>query len=131
MPDPFLFDDSTSRFSRRVANYVRYRPGYPGAVPELLAREVPLTPDSHIADIGSGTGLLSRAFLDAGFSVTGVEPNADMRGAGDYELADRSRFRSVAGTAEATTLPSSSFDLITAGQAFHWFDPVPTRAEWV
>ena len=131
MPEPFLFEDSAARFSRRVANYVRYRPGYPAAVAQLLAREAPLTEDSHVADIGSGTGLLSRTFLDASFAVTGVEPNQDMREAGDRELAIYPRFRSVEGTADSTTLPSHSFDLITAGQAFHWFDPQPTRAEWV
>lgn len=131
MSEQFLFRDSTSRFSRRVADYARYRPGYPPGLVELLVREVTLTKESLIADIGSGTGLLSRVFLEAGYSVVGVEPNGDMRAAGDEQLAAYPAFRSVEGSADATTLPDGSCDLIAAGQAFHWFDPLPTRAEWV
>jgi SAM-dependent methyltransferase len=96
----------------------------------LLAQESGLDEASEIADIGSGTGLLSRAFLDAEFKVTGVEPNREMREAGDMLLAGYSRFRSVDGRAEATTLADQSVDLIIAGQAFHWFDPKETRREW-
>ena len=113
----------TSRFSSRVEKYKRFRPGYPPALIDFLARECGLTAASRIADIGSGTGLLSRAFLAAGFSVVGIEPNREMREAGESGALDA--------TAEATTLPDRSIDLIVAGQAFHWFDPAPTRAEWV
>jgi SAM-dependent methyltransferase len=122
--------DSTTRFSDRVSNYVRFRPGYPAAVAELLCRECGLTEASRIADIGSGTGLLSRVFLDAGLDVTGVEPNREMREASDAFLAGYPRFRSVDGRAEHTTLAGESVDLITAGQAFHWFDVEKTRREW-
>ena len=123
--------DSTKRFSSRVANYVRFRPGYPAAIVELLRREYELADASEVADIGSGTGLLSRDFLDAGLAVTGVEPNREMREAGDALLTGYARFRSVDGTAEATTLGDSSVDLITAAQAFHWFDVDATRREWL
>ena len=97
---------------------------------EFIALECGLSPGSVIADIGSGTGLLSRAFLDAGFEVVGVEPNRDMREAGDSLLSGSAGFRSVDGTAEATTLPDGSTDLAVAGQAFHWFDVEATRREW-
>ena len=123
--------DSTKRFSSRVANYVRFRPGYPAAIVELLRREYELADASEVADIGSGTGLLSRDFLDAGLAGTGVEPNREMREAGDALLTGYARFRSVDGTAEATTLGDSSVDLITAAQAFHWFDVDATRREWL
>jgi len=123
--------DSTKRFSSRVANYVRFRPGYPAAIVELLRREYELADASEVADIGSGTGLLSRDFLDAGLAVTGVEPNREMREAGDALLTGYARFRSVDGTAEASTLGDSSVDLITAAQAFHWFDVDATRREWL
>ncbi len=123
--------DSTRRFSSRVDNYVRFRPGYPPGTVELLGREYGLAEGSEIADIGSGTGLLSRIFLDAGLAVTGVEPNREMRDAGDVLLGGYGRFRSVEGTAEATTLADSSVDLITAAQAFHWFDVEATRREWL
>lgn len=125
-----MTQDSTERFSRRVGNYVRFRPGYPAEIVGLLRREYGLSETSQIADIGSGTGLLSRAFLDAGLSVTGVEPNREMRLAGDLLLAGYPLFRSIDGRAEATTLPGGSIDLITAAQAFHWFDVETTRREW-
>lgn len=130
-PKEFPFADATTRFSNRVANYVRFRPGYPPAVAQLLAGEAALTSDSLIADIGSGTGLLSRTFLDAGYTVIGIEPNREMREAGDTLLAEYPRFQSRDGQAEVTTLPGHSVDLAVAGQAFHWFDVPKARAEWV
>jgi ubiquinone/menaquinone biosynthesis C-methylase UbiE len=114
--------DSTQRFSSRVDNYVKYRPTYPEAIIDLLKTECGLTPDSIVADIGSGTGLLSRLFLKNGNRVYGVEPNREMREAGERLLRDYAHFTSVAATAEATTLVDRSVDFVTAGQAFHWFD---------
>jgi SAM-dependent methyltransferase len=114
--------DPTRRFSTRVAEYVRYRPRYPAAVLETLIAEAGLTPDSVVADIGSGTGFSAEMFLAHGNRVYGVEPNAEMRQAGEEVLSAWPRFVSVAGTAEATTLADASVDLVTAGQAFHWFD---------
>src|SRR5258708_38991503 len=113
-------EDGKKRFSQRVASYLRFRPGYPAGVVELLAREGGLTRESVIADIGSGTGLLSTAFLEVGFYVNGVEPNREMRQAGDGLLAGYPRFRSFDGRGEATTLPDPSHDLILAGQALPW-----------
>lgn len=120
---------SVDRFSRRVENYVRYRPGYPTAIVDLLKRECGLDSDSVIADIGSGTGKLSEIFLNNGNVVIGVEPGAEMRAAAESILAGYSNFRSVLGTAEATTLADSSVDIAVAGQAFHWFDPVRSKVE--
>ncbi|HET7092439.1 MAG TPA: class I SAM-dependent methyltransferase [Thermomicrobiales bacterium] len=123
--------DSTRRFSNRVDDYVRYRPSYPPAIVDLLAAECGLTPEWAIADIGSGPGNLTRLFLDHGNAVVGVEPNREMRQAGERLLAGYSRFTSVDGTAEATGLPPASVDLVAAGQAFHWFDAAPARREFV
>ena len=122
--------DPTKRFSARVADYVRYRPTYPVAVVEWLAAECGLAASSRIADIGSGTGILSRLFLAFGCSVLGVEPNADMRAAAERHLAGEARFCSVDGRAEATTLVDGSVDLVAAGQSFHWFDGAAARAEF-
>ncbi|MFL5803507.1 MAG: class I SAM-dependent methyltransferase [Roseiflexaceae bacterium] len=122
--------DSTRRFSSRVENYVRYRPGYPPEVIELLTARCGLTPDSLVADIGSGTGLLARLFLAHGCRVLGVEPNGEMRAAGERLLSGFPNFTSVEGTAEATTLPAQSVDFVTAGQAFHWFDRALARTEF-
>jgi len=130
-PKEFLASDATTRFSSRVQDYVRFRPGYPSGLVNLLANEAALMPDSLVADIGAGTGLLSRTFLDAGYSVVGVEPNREMREAGAALLAGYPRFRSVDGRAEAIPLPDHSVDLAVAGQAFHWFDVPRARTEWV
>jgi SAM-dependent methyltransferase len=120
----------TARFGNRVADYVATRPGYPTAVLEILRDEAGLTPVSVVADIGSGTGLSSEMFLRNGNTVFGVEPNAEMRAAGEQLLAGYPNFHSVVGTAEATTLPDASIDLIVAGQAFHWFDPARAGIEF-
>ena len=122
--------DSKSRFTNRVDAYVAARPGYPLALLEWMRQELGLVPEHVIADIGSGTGLLSRLLLDNGNVVIGVEPNDAMRIAGDRYLGDYRNFRSVAGSAEATTLPECSVDFITAGQALHWFDPPTARLEF-
>lgn len=121
---------STERFSTRAENYARYRPGYPPAIIDLLRAECQLTPASIVADIGSGTGLLVKLFLSNGNRVFGVEPNRAMRRAGEYFLKDYPNFTSIAATAEATTLTDGSIDFVTAGQAFHWFNPNAARIEF-
>jgi len=119
----------TERFSSRVANYVRYRPSYPPAALELLQRRCGLGPGAVVADIGSGTGILTQLLLESGAEVIGVEPNDGMRAAAEDALAGTPRFRSVKGSAEASTLVSGSIDLLVAGQAFHWFDVAGARRE--
>jgi len=122
--------DPTRRFSSRVADYIRYRPSYPPELVTWLARQCGLTEQSVVADVGSGTGFLSVLLLRFGCRVIGIEPNPDMRQAGERLLADEPRFRSVAGRAEATGLPDLSVDLVAAGQAFHWFDRSAAHAEF-
>ncbi len=122
--------DSVSRFSNRVSDYVRFRPSYPRQILDLLARDCSLSPASIVADIGSGTGILTRLFLDYGNTVYAVEPNAAMRAAAEETLAANPRFHSIDGRAESTTLPNHRASLAAAGQAFHWFDPPRARAEF-
>ena len=110
----------TERFSSRVQNYVRFRPSYPKEVIDVLRSECGLKADSVVADIASGTGLFTRLLLENGNRVFGVEPNRDMRQAGEHFLSGFPNFTSVNATAEATTLPSQSLDLITCAQAAHW-----------
>jgi SAM-dependent methyltransferase len=114
--------DPTQRFSSRVTNYVKYRPSYPTAIIDLLTTACGLSAESIVADAGSGTGLLAELFLKAGHRVFGIEPNREMREAGEQLLRGYDRFVSIDTTAEATTLPDHSVDFVTAGQAFHWFD---------
>ena len=125
-----VFTDAKQRFSNRVADYVRYRPGYPAVVLALLRSECGLRPEHAIADVGSGTGLLSELFLKNGNCVFGVEPNLEMRQAGEEYLQSYPGFTSVNGSAESTTLANSSVDFVTAGQAFHWFTPGSARREF-
>ncbi len=121
--------DSTTRFTDRVDDYVRYRPGYPPEVVRALEEHGALPTGGTVVDLGSGTGLLARVFLEAGRAVIGVEPNGAMRAAGERELAAFPRFTSRDGTAERTGLPDRCADLVSAGQAFHWFDPEEARTE--
>ena len=122
--------NATSRFSGRVENYIRYRPSYPPEVLNALQTECGLRSAHVIADIASGTGIWTRLLLKRGNPVFGVEPNAEMREAGERLLAEFPDFTSVAGTAEATTLADQSVDFVTAAQAAHWFDRARSRQEF-
>jgi SAM-dependent methyltransferase len=122
--------NTVERFSNRVANYVKYRPTYPPEVLRFLQNELKLQIGSVIADIGSGTGISTKIFLENGNPVYGVEPNAAMRAAAEDFLKDFSNFKSIDGTSENTTLPDASVDFVTAAQAFHWFEPERTRTEF-
>lgn len=120
----------TERFSQRVENYVKYRPGYPPGLLDGLRRHCGLLPEWVVADIGCGTGFLAELFLKNGNRVFGIEPNPEMRTAGETFLKHYDAFTSVAAAAESTTLDSASVDLIVAGQSFHWFDRARTRNEF-
>jgi SAM-dependent methyltransferase len=123
--------NATSRFSDRVENYVRYRPGYPPEALRALEAECGLVQNAEVADIASGTGIWTRMLLENGNRVFGVEPNTEMREAGERLLAGFSNFTIVAGCAEATTLPDHSVDFVTAAQAAHWFDRAGARREFL
>ena len=125
-----MIPNPTERFTGRVESYRRYRPGYPAEVVETLRRECGLGDDAQVADIAAGTGLLTEVLLAAGFGVTAIEPNEEMRAACVALEAQYPQLRCVAGTAEATGLPDASVDLITVAQAMHWFDLARTRAEF-
>lgn len=116
------------RFTGRAGAYVQGRPGYPAAVLELLTQET-RRKNPRLADIGSGTGILSRAMLERGWTVYGVEPNDDMRREAEFSLKDFSSFHSIPGTAEHTLLPSGTVDMVAAAQAFHWFDAAAFKRE--
>jgi SAM-dependent methyltransferase len=123
--------NATSRFSDRVENYILYRPGYPLEALEALRTECGLAPEHIVADIASGTGIWTRTLLENGNAVFGIEPNPEMREAGERLLAAFPKFASVAGTAESTRLADQSVDFVTAAQAAHWFDRTPSRREFV
>ncbi|MGF6756203.1 class I SAM-dependent methyltransferase [Paraburkholderia sp. GAS42] len=125
-----MSQDSTQRFTSRVADYVKYRPSYPQDVLTFLHTTCGLVRGAKVADIGAGTGISAKLFLDAGHPVVAVEPNEAMRNAAVAWLSGFDGFTSAAGTAEATTLDDASVDLVIAAQAFHWFDPATARREF-
>jgi SAM-dependent methyltransferase len=124
-------NNAVARFSDRVSDYVKYRPGYPSQVVDYLRDRCGLNSKSVIADIGSGPGNLARLFVELGCEVFAVEPNAPMREAGEQLLGSSPGYQSIDGTAEGTRLPSHAIDLITVGQAFHWFDWPRAKSEFV
>lgn len=123
-------NDSVGRFTNRVDSYARYRPRYPQGAVDWLVAQGALRPGQAIADVGAGTGILSELLLNNGYTVYAVEPNAAMRTVAEAALSASPRFHSIDGTAEATTLPAASVDVVTAAQAFHWFNPPAARAEF-
>ncbi len=122
--------DPAARFSNRVSDYVRFRPRYPESLIDVLRDRCGLKPGHVVADVGSGTGFLAELFLHHGNTVFAVEPNAPMREAAESLYGTAPGFHSVAGSAEATGLAEASVDLVTAGQAFHWFDADAARREF-
>ena len=120
----------TERFTSRAEHYAKHRPTYPRQLIEVLAQEAGLAPGSAIADIGSGTGILTQLFLESGYGVFAVEPNEAMRRQAERGLSDWATFHSVVGAAEATTLAAGSVDGVVAAQAFHWFDGPRAAAEF-
>ena len=127
---PMTDSNPKGRFTSRAEMYRKYRPGYPEAAIHYLIQTLGMNAGSVIVDVGSGTGLSAEPFLKRGFAVKGVEPNAEMRRAGEDHLKQYARFTSVEGSAEETTLPSQSVDFVVAATAYHWFDPEPTRREF-
>ena len=119
---------SSDRFLGRVDHYAKHRPSYPAAALDLLAARCGLKAGATVIDLGSGTGILSRLLLERGARVYGIEPNAQMRRYADEALGG-GEFHSEEGTAEETRMPAAFFDLLVAGQSFHWFHPERTRAE--
>lgn len=123
--------DVTKRFSNRADHYAKYRPSYPAALFDFLFGENIIRPQDAVGDIGSGTGIFSKLLLERGATVYGVEPNGPMRASAEAQLAGFPNFISVDGRAEATQLPDQCLDAVVCAQAFHWFDPVATRQEFM
>ncbi len=123
-------ENTLHRFSNRVDNYIKYRPHYPDQIIKFLTDQGFLSNQSVVADIGSGTGILSELFLKNANKVFAVEPNKEMREGAEKVFANNKNFISVDATAETTTLPDKNIDIIIAGQAFHWFDQEKSKIEF-
>lgn len=112
-------EDPTRRFTERAEGYARYRPGYPEGFIDSCVTRVP--PPAAVADIGSGTGILSRPFLERGYPVWAVEPNDAMRRRAETDLSGEENFHSVRGRGESTNLDDHTCRLVCCAQSFHWF----------
>ncbi|MEP6673580.1 MAG: methyltransferase domain-containing protein [Ferruginibacter sp.] len=125
-----MSENSTTRFSNRVEDYVKYRPAYPPEIVDFLQNKYQLSSEKLIADIGAGTGISAALFLKRGYQVIAVEPNGEMREKSLELLGSYKNFKAINGTAENSGLENASVDVIIAGQAFHWFDVIKTKAEF-
>lgn len=121
--------DNTEKFTGKADGYDKFRPSYPKELYAFMTRTFGLDRRSRIADIGAGTGKFARPLIEAGMNVTCVEPNRDMLGVLSSRFGMYPNFAYVCAAAEHTTLPPASVDLITAAQAFHWFDRTAFKAE--
>jgi SAM-dependent methyltransferase len=121
---------ASDRFCGRVDAYQKYRPDYPASVVAEIRQRTGLDGPAVVADIGSGTGIFTRLLLRAGFAVYAVEPNGEMRAAAEALLADEARFYSIEASAEDSGLAAASIDLVTAAQAFHWFNTDRAKQEF-
>jgi SAM-dependent methyltransferase len=120
--------DPTHRFSARAGAYASTRPSYPLETLDILRAHHGLEVGRVVADLGSGTGIFTRLLLESGAVVHAVEPNDDMRHEAERTIV-HGQFRTISGRAESTGLPDTSVDLVTAAQAFHWFDLAPFKRE--
>ena len=126
----YSVENATIRFSSRVENYTKYRPGYPHGLMDFLKDACQLKPDHVVADIGSGTGLLAELFLENGNLVYAIEPNPDMRAVAERSLRRYPQFRSLAAMAERTTLSDRSVNLVAVGRTFPWLEPNQALSEF-
>jgi SAM-dependent methyltransferase len=123
--------DGTERFTTKAEKYARYRWDYAPEAIHCILETAKVAGGSTVADIGSGTGILTKHFLDRAKNVYAVEPNSEMRRMAEKALSQHPSFRSVDGRAKATGMPDSSIDLIVVGQAIHWFEPDAARREFL
>ncbi|MDE6558069.1 MAG: class I SAM-dependent methyltransferase [Clostridia bacterium] len=113
--------NNEEKFSGKATDYDNARPAYAESLINALYSDFGFSTQSVIADIGSGTGIFTEQLLKRGNKVYGVEPNADMRKAGEERLKGYRDFVSVNGDAANTKLKTSSVDIVTVAQALHWF----------
>ena len=122
--------NNKERFTNKVGNYLKYRPSYPQEFIDYLVSEVGLSRSSVAADIGAGTGILTRLLADKVKTIYAVEPNLKMRTACENYCDMVENFVAIDGSAEDTTLANNSVDFISVAQAFHWFDRTKTKLEF-
>lgn len=121
---------TTSIFSHKANYYAKYRWHYVPEAIDYIVKVSDLKKDAAIADIGSGTGILTELLLAKAKTVYAVEPNAEMRLKAEERLGEQFAFRSVDGKGESTTLPDQCVELITAAHSLHWMEPADAKREF-
>ena len=117
-------------FSSKAEKYARFRWDYAPQAVQRIFELTGMNEGSVIADIGAGTGILTRHWVGKCKLVYAIEPSASMRALAAQSLGDRTGWQALDGRAEATGLPSHSLDMISVAQALSWFDPLPARQEF-
>lgn len=123
---PLHTQNPLDRFSTRADDYAKYRPSYPATALDYILEGLGSPAQLTVADIGAGTGISSRLFADRGITVWAVEPNAAMQEA----ALPHPQVQFYTGTAEQTSLPDRSVDLVVCCQSFHWFEPNASLQEF-
>jgi SAM-dependent methyltransferase len=116
-------------FSTKAKLYASYRWDYAQPAIQAIFGMAELHADSTVADLGAGTGILTRHFAGKVARLYAIEPNAAMRLWASAVLKGYPGCCVLAGCAEAIPLEAGSVDLVAVAQAIHWFDPEPARAE--
>lgn len=121
--------DSKTVYSTKAEKYAKYRWDYASEAIKTMMDITQMNATSTVADLGAGTGILTRHFVDKVQRVYAIEPNAEFRHILAVTMKSFSSLLMVDGSAENTGLPTRSVDAITVAQAIHWFDPEPAREE--
>ncbi|MGC1872540.1 MAG: class I SAM-dependent methyltransferase [Acidobacteriaceae bacterium] len=122
--------DHRARFADRATVYHRYRSKFPPELLDVLRERCGLQAHSVIADVGAGTGMLAELFLANGNRTFAVEPNAEMLALCRRLCEPYPNLTCVQASAEATTLPDASVDIVAVGRALHWFDLPAAKREF-
>jgi SAM-dependent methyltransferase len=110
-------------FGLTAADYGRFRAGFPVSLFARLEAQGAIEPGLRVLDLGTGTGSLGRGFAQRGCAVMGLDLSPDLI-AEARRLDDEAGIRSayLAGSANRVGLASEAFDIVAAGQCWHWFD---------
>ena len=110
-------------FGKTASDYAKHRAGFPDRFFDRLFNDGIVRKDERVLDLGTGTGTIARSLAKRGCIVTGLDPSDAMleqANALDREAGVATRY--VQARAEDTGLPDASFDVVTAGTCWHWFD---------
>jgi SAM-dependent methyltransferase len=117
-------------FGRTAEDFATHRVGFPESLFDRLAAHGVRIQGASVLDLGTGTGTLARGFARRGARVTGLDPAAPLLEQArtlDGQAGVSVEYR--VGRAEETGLPEASFDIVAAGQCWHWFDRPRAAAE--